>query len=131
MTATPQAKGPVVREHQPSLDHRKPLEGKPMNAHTDTIAATAAASFPVPYSGQSSFDDMEDALSLLRIVSIVLCDGTGCSAQTAQDLNVSIAAATDRLESILIHLQNLDRDDRSDRYLNARREWIRSRGCRL
>lgn len=96
---------------------------------SNTTAATDAASFPVPYSRQSSFDDLEDALSMLRVVSIVLTTGNGgCSADTARDLDIVIAAATDRLEPILIHLRNIDMSDRSNRYLDARREWIKSRG---
>ena len=95
-----------------------------MNAHTDTTEAASAATFPIPYPSQTSFDDMEDALSLLRVVSIVMGDGKGCGAQTIHDLNVTISAATDRLEALLIHLRNLDRDDRSGRYRAARREWV-------
>lgn len=126
--ATAQGKGPVVRKHQPSLDHDNPLKGKPVNAHSNITADGSAASFPIPYPNQDSYDELEDILAKLRILSIVLTDGRGCDGGTAQDLGVIVNDVTDRLYPILIHLRNVDGNDRSRRYQQARRTWLSEHG---
>ncbi|MCO5058609.1 MAG: hypothetical protein M9905_12175 [Rhizobiaceae bacterium] len=95
-----------------------------MNASTNTTKARRPEGFPVPYSYQYPSDDLDAAISMLRVVTELMGDGRGCDREFMACLCITIDAAKDRLEPILIHLREIDRTDRSDRYLAARRQWI-------
>lgn len=84
-----------------------------MNAPTDSTRAATAAMIKLPHANTGPNHELADALSMLRVVTEIMGDGRGCNAEFIADLNVVIAAAKERIESVF---ELIDRMDLTEEY---------------
>ncbi len=125
---TIKTKGAASAATDPRHAHPNPCEDQEMNAHATITPPASPAIVPVPFPGETAFNQADGAMSLLRSAMKLAGSGGPINAEEKMDVLVLLEHAYAMLEPVRLFLDEVEFEHgNQQRFLDCRRAWVLSR----